>query len=388
MALVFADFHHGDLYRALQFLFEKRFGWPLYRPLGREYYDRGYFWHPREDEVIGVLTEQCPFDPAKHKDVFDAPNKNGVEFRNADPDGMLFRWLPLDRIHEIDLIVCTQERNEDQFYRLRRDFGLKCPIVRYTGNGGELVDINKFDIFLPALLEHYERFVATGQKPGILYSPEFDINNGLFCYTEIPKMEKQIVRTLLNFQYHHREPGSPYECWMRYCGYCDEIGALHLMHGLGTPPPGVEVDLDVIIDISFRKMGLDHLLDRSTWPDLRYNRGEPPNHRVIADLIKHSNAIHHSKHVPPEGYGFLLRYAAACGRPLFLPTWYQNLSASRFLEDRKTCIWITGLDPIDKENFKWALQPDNNARMGAEIRRRFDQHVNFDSEAEAIRKLL
>lgn len=384
---VLCDFHHTDLYRGLQLLFEKRFGWELYRPEGRDWYDRGYMYHPLQEEIFGILTKQCEFDPAKHSSVFDC-TRGGVYFRNSDPDGMLFRWLPLERAKEIDLIVCTVYRNEDQFWRLRRDFGLKCPIVRYTGNGGELVDIDKFDIFIPAHLPHFEEYVKTGRKPGILYHPEFEIDNGMYCWTPVPEQSPAIARTLLNFIYHHREPGTPYEQWCRYCGYCDEIGALHLMHGLGTPPPGIEVDLDVIIDISFKKLGLDHLLDRTKWPDLRFNRGEPANHKMISDLVKFSHMIVHPKPSPPEGYGFVIHQVAACGRPLVVPQWYKQLSASKFLEDRQTCIYITGDDPLDKANFKWAMQPDNNARMAAEIRRRFDENVNFEDEARKIRALL
>ncbi len=387
MRRIFADAHHTDLYRALQLLFERRFGWELYRPLGREYFDRGYFWHPREDEVIGLLTKQSEFDPAKHKDVFDA-SEGGVLWKDREQDGILFRWLPLDRIKEIDLIVCTTDRNEDGFYRLRRDFGLKCPILRYTGNNGEKLDLDKFDIFIPAHLPDYERYVASGKKPGILYHPEFEIDNGMYCWTPLPDHRQKIARTFLNFIYHHVGPGTPNEQWRRYCGYCDEIGALHLMHGLGTPPPGIEVPLDRIIDESFRAMGLDHLLDRSKWPDLRFNRGEPANHRTLSNLVKFSNIVVHPKPSPPEGYGFVVHQVAACGRPLVLPQWYRQLSASKFLQERETCIYITGHDPTDKENFKWAMRPENNAKMAPEIRRRFDENVSFADEASRIRALL
>lgn len=383
---VLIDHHHTDLYRAFQLLFERRFGWEVYRPLGREWADRGYFYHPIEEEMYGLLTEQSPFIPGKHKDIFDA-SEGGVLWKDRDQDGILFRWLPLDRIHEIDLIVCSIYRNEDQFYRLKRDFGLKCPIVRYTGNGGELVDPSKFDIFLAAHLPHYEQYIATGQKPGILFHPEFELDNGMYCWTPLPT-QQQIIRVFLNFIYHHREPGTPYEQWCRYCGYADEIGALHLMHGLGTPPPGIEVDLDVIIDRSFRKMGREDLLDRKTWPDLRFNRGEPPNHRTLSDLMKMSNMVIHPKPSPPEGFGFIIHQVAACGRPLVVPQWYKQLSASKFLQDGETCVYITGQDPTDKANFKEAMKPENNQRMAETIRKRFDENVNFAAEAEAIRKLL
>jgi hypothetical protein len=382
---VLVDLHHTDLYRSFQLLFEKRFGWEVYRPLGREWFDRGYFYHPRDDEVIGLLTEQCPFIPGKHKTVFDAPE--GVLFRNANPDGMLFRWMTLDEVHSLDYIVCSVYRNEQQFWKLKKDFGLKAPIIRYTGNGGEQVDPSKFDIFLPALLCHYEEYVKSGRKPGILYHPEFDLNR--YCPGPLP-VDQKIIRTFLNFIYHHRDSGawSPWEQWCRYCGYADEIKALHLIHGLGTPPPGVEVDLDVIIDISFEKMGLGHLKDRSKWPDLKFNRGEPPNHEVIANLMKHSNIVVHAKTSPPEGYGFVVHQIAASGRPMVIPQHYKQLSAVKFLQHRETCLFITGENEEDKANFKWAMEPENNQRMSETMHKRFLENVNFEDEAAKIRALL
>lgn len=381
------DFHHTQLFQSFQILFEKRYGWELYRPEGQEWAERDYFHHPIPEEQAGLLTKQSEFDPAKHKTVFDKSDGDGVLWKDKDQDCILFRWLPLERIREIDLIVCSVYRNEDQFYRLKRDFGLKCPILRYTGNGGEHVDLSKFDIFIPALLEHWRNHVSTGQKPGLLFHPEFNLNDGLFCYTPPPDGPR-ILRQMLNFTYHHREPGTPWDTWQRYCRYCDQIGAQHYLHGLGTPPPGIDVPLDVIIDRSFRAMGREDLLDRSKWPDLLCNQGEPPNLRMLSTLIKHSHAICHPKPSPPEGYGFVAHEVAACGRPLIIPGWYQQLSASLFLQHRETCVYISGHDPTDKENFRYMMNPDNNARMAETIRKRFDENVNFEAEANQLKALL
>jgi hypothetical protein len=79
---------------------------------------------------------------------------------------------------------------------------------------------------------------------------------------------------------------------------------------------------------------------------------------------------------------------AACGRPLIIPGWYQSLSASLFLQHRETCVYITGHDPTDKENFKCMVKPENNMRMAELIRKRFDENVNFAAEADQLKALL
>lgn len=384
--IALADFHHSQLFQSFQHLFEHDLGIELYRPLGAEWYHKGFYYHPIEEEALGILTKTSEFDPSKHKNVFDAPD--GVLWKNGEQYCVLYRWMPLERVREIDYLICTQERNEEPFYRLKKEMGLKCKVLRYCGNGGEPVDLSKCDILISALLEHYERYIRTGQKPGLLFHPWFDLNNSMFCYSEMPAQPPSILRQLLNFSFHHREPGGPYETWMRYCGYCQEIGARHHLHGLGTPPPGIEVPMDKIIDESFRAMGREDLLDRSKWPDLLTHDGEPPNLRMLATLIKESHAVLQPKRSPPEGFGYLVHEVAACGRPLIVPHWYKQLSAALFLQERETCLFITGHDPTDKENLHWLFSGDNAPRMGREIRRRFDHNVNFDDEARRIKELL
>src|SRR5258708_34548481 len=41
---IYTALHHLDLYYSLQLLFEKRLGYELYRPTGREWFTNGY-WH-------------------------------------------------------------------------------------------------------------------------------------------------------------------------------------------------------------------------------------------------------------------------------------------------------------------------------------------------------
>jgi glycosyltransferase involved in cell wall biosynthesis len=387
MPKALCDFHHTDLFRAFQILFEKRFGWELYRPSGREWYPR-FYWHPIEVEALVNLTVDAEFNPLVHKSVL--PDKKeqaeGVLYRrNGLNDGVRFRWLPLDRVKEMDLIICTIARNEARFFELRRHYDLHCPIIRYTGNIREPLNLDHFDIFLPAYYPDYEQYVKTGLKPGLLYHPEFD--EDLYCYTPVPVLEKPIIRSFLNFMYHHREPGSMYEKWMHYVRYGEEIGAVSYMHGVGVPPAGIDLDLDMPMDIALEKIGRLDLLDRSKWPDLRFNRGEAPNHPTIAELMKLSNFMIHPK-TDTEGYGFVIHEFASCGRPVVVPRHYETLSARCFLQDKESCIYITGDDTTDKANFHWAMKPENNARLSQTIHRRFKENVSFEDEAAKIEALL
>ena len=44
---VLADYHHHDLWESLELLFA-RFGWTLYRPIGMEWFEQGYWNHERK----------------------------------------------------------------------------------------------------------------------------------------------------------------------------------------------------------------------------------------------------------------------------------------------------------------------------------------------------
>jgi len=40
---VFAELHHQSLFTSLQFLFEKRLGYQLFRPIGEKWFREGYW---------------------------------------------------------------------------------------------------------------------------------------------------------------------------------------------------------------------------------------------------------------------------------------------------------------------------------------------------------
>jgi len=379
--IALADFHHSQLFQSLIYLVEKRLGGKLYRPGGREWYDRGFYHHPLEAEAIANLTsgssnEFC--EPAPNEHSWQKPSETSY----FDQDNLKFRWLPLERIYEVDYLICTTDRNEQRFLDMKRNLGLKAKTWRYVGNREESVSDN-FDLGLFATKRYYDQFKSS--KPCVLYRPEFDLE--LYRYSPLPT-DQQFLRTFLNFIHHHRERNSPLEIWNRWAGWANEVGCLTLMHGLGTPPPDVKVEMDVIIDTCFDKMGRPELKDRSKWPDLRFNQGEPSSHKQIAMLMGLSNIVQHVKR-GSEGYGFVLHCLAAMGRPPIVEQdAYRELSAYSFLDHKETCLFINGNDSEDQANLRWALEPENNQRLSETLHRRFLENVNFEAEAEQIRKLL
>lgn len=385
------DPHHSQLSQALVYLFEKRLGIKLYRPAGHDWYHNGYYWHPIEEEALGNLSRGADIetDLAAQAPSDYSWQKSDAGLSYFDQDNLKFRWLPLDRANEIQWLICTTDRNEARFSKLRRERCPKAKIIRYIGNRDEITSLDNWDVGLFATLKYYNAFKRL--KPCILYHPEFDTN--VYRYEPPPKSYEnpaysRILRNFLNFTYHHREPGSPWETWCRYWGYCNDLGYTALLHGLGTPPHGVDVEMDVIIDTCFERMGRPELKDRSKWPDLRWNQGEPSSQKQIAQLMRLSNMAVHIKR-GSEGYGFVIHGLAACGRPMIVEEdAYRELSAYDFMFHRKTCLFVTGNHETDKANLKWAMEPEVNHDMSWALHSEFSKRVQFDREAQDVRKLL
>lgn len=382
---VLVDFHHTDLFRSFIMLFEKRLGGKVFRPSGSDWYDKGYYWHPIPEEARGNLSKGLDFDSG------DVTTE-----QYYSQDNKYCRWLPLSEVQTLTHIVCSSDRNQHRFQKLKKDFGLTCPIIRYIGNVVEDVDDTTFDWILPATLSYHDLYVSSGRKPGFLYHPEFDLN--LYSYSKLPTKEDflakgfdgvtlPIVRTFLNFLYHD-SPGSDKGLWKRYVDYVANLGGTTHLHGLGTPPEGVDTTLNLIIDIWFNQNGRQDLLDRNNWPPLLANRGEPRNDIQIAELMKFSSMIWHVKRC--DGYGFIVHKAAAMGRPIICEQRnYAHLSARSFLQDGQTCLYITGHPATDTNNLKqYLFDPEQVNRMSKAIYQRFCDNVNFETEAEKVRALL
>ena len=397
MPLALFDFHHSQLAQAWIYLFEKHLGIPVHRPEGREWYDRGYYYHPIEAEALGNLCKGPDIETELSAQVPHefSWQKSDAGLSYFDQDNLKFRWLPFDRVNEVDYLICTTDRNEQRFANLKRNVCPNAKVIRYIGNRTEFTDPNNWDIGLMATQVYYDQFKDS--KPCVLFHPEFDLE--LYKYSDPMAAiwplqmgdtcgSRAVLRNFLNFTWHHRERGSPWETWNRYHGYCNEFGYIAICHGLGTPPPDVHVEMDVILDTCFDRMGRPELKDRSKWPDLRWNQGEPGSHKQIAELMRLSNMAVHIKR-GSEGYGFIIHCLAAMGRPPIIEqTAYEKLSAYKFLQHRETCLFVTGHDPTDKGNLRWAMEPENNLRMAQTLHRRFCENVNFESEAVAIKKLL
>src|SRR3990167_4326943 len=130
---VLCDFHHTDLFRSLRRLFEKRLGFRFYRPLGKDWWEHGYYYHPEPVYGRGCLTKA-----SFHRGHLRDYDSNGPSHYPHGPDWREWSWITLEEASEkIDLVISTHPSNELAFRRFCVERRPMAKSIRYIGNEGE-----------------------------------------------------------------------------------------------------------------------------------------------------------------------------------------------------------------------------------------------------------
>ena len=143
---ILSDLHHGDLFNSLHLLFEKRLRFHLYRPIGLDWFDAGYWRY-----------------------VFPA-RETAKQF--LDPNGYKqWRGLTLEEFKDDppELILSSTPPNFEAFEKLRREHAPKAKHIFQSGNQWTV----------PIDVEHYlNSTTCPPQKPcnEIRYHQEFELS--------------------------------------------------------------------------------------------------------------------------------------------------------------------------------------------------------------------
>ena len=215
--------------------------------------------------------------------------------------------------------------------------------------------------------------------------PQKALNGSLSRHRIDRSSDKQplrpVIRTFLNGIYHDAAHSDPSLFWSHKQKLSQK--ADFYIHGLGTPPPGVELKKGQVL----WKTIFGHYGDNYQMPDLSANDGEPADHEEISRLMRQTNIAWHAKGA--DGYGFLIHQLYASGRPVICrPADYKGKTAGLLLKDRKTCVMIEGNLEKDIRKIEFFLRPQENKKMCESARDIFKEHVNFDYEAKKIKKFI
>src|SRR4030065_150084 len=150
-----ADLHHDDLYRSLQYLFEGRLGWRLYRPIGMEWFTQGY-WnlaqpygnHP--STVAQYLsTDYVPDsdDPTPSlNSTTNERDEDGVRLiRNAYKQDLPHRAITLEQFKSLDfsIVIASVPYQVPAFRKLIADFKPQAKLILQMGNNWGNIDFQQ-----------------------------------------------------------------------------------------------------------------------------------------------------------------------------------------------------------------------------------------------------
>jgi len=328
---VLADLHHGDLYHSLRMLFEKRLGWNLYRPIGIDWYTKGFWQYNNNLPTV-----------KQYLDIRGEDKDQGDHFLCPEgPHGEVDKALTFSQFLEkdIDIVIASVREHEDTYHRLIQEHKPKAKLIRQCGNIHDVVD--------PQIIKNIMASCCLSNIPpnvnAISYHQEFDLK----VFKPSFETPDNKIKNFMNCVPDSRD----FYLWPRY-----------------------KAELENFDFKMFGILGDDGIIG---------------NVQEIADKMRDSTFIWHVK-FGGDGFGHVIHNAFAVGTPIITrASYYKNCLAEPLLVDGETCI------DLDKGSFEENISkikalacPVNNAMMRKNTYNKFKQCVDFDKEFKIITKFL
>ena len=344
---VFTDFHHASLLYSLILLFEKRLGGKVYRPIGMEWADNG-FWNIYDHPAtrLQFLTLNQGYKPIDGTEPLNNIKKieDGVYYCQDIDSGYYNKAITLDTFYNlpIDIVIASVPQHILPFKKLCESHPNKPKLIFQIGNSWTVEAGLAPNIMASAKINGIPENINF-----VSYHQEFDLN--LFSYTE-PKENKNIYSFVncFNIASHFSED------WKLFTRVEREMPTWNFKSFGGQCRDGA-------------KHGSEEL----------------------SQGIKDSRFIWNNKN-GGDGYGHVIFNASACGRPLITKKSYYNGKFGEVLmQDGYNSVCIDNLtigeiiNKIDYYN-----EPERYSKLSKNLYETFKENANFDKEEVKIRDFL
>lgn len=342
---IFSDFHHQGLFYSMQILFEKRLGHDLFRPIGMEWFEEGYWKINDElDTAKQYLSlESVPSDGTQPLNALPYESKgyekNERYYQLRDEHHYaLNKAITYDAFKEmpIDIVIASIPQHVEPFKRLAIQKGAK--FILQMGNVFSEIDLWK----IPNLMTNTIPQNIPSNCNWISYHQEFPLN--IFLPTH--KKPQKLISSFINVYPKNK-------------GYEDYATLKSMMPDYNFRSYGGQCDDGCIT-------GIDQL----------------------AAKMQESAYIFHSKY-GGDGYGHILYNAMACGKPVITRiSDYKDKLGEELLKDGETCF---DLDRNSFEDIKVMIEdrpPFMYEYMSQKAYARFTELVDFGKEAQMIKEFL
>jgi hypothetical protein len=349
MMRVLTDFHHSSLLTATNLLFGERLHMMVYRPIGLEWFDEG-FWaiNDQRDTANQFLSLDQSLKPGdntpplnltitRERDaVLGETPENGVYYV-ADPGGRTaHRACTLDwfKNNRFDYVIASIPAHVPLFERLIAQYQPHAKLIIQVGNNWDLSPYEGKNV-LASTAQH----MAAGVN-AMFYHQEFDTHIFMQRICEPTKKIYSFVNIL-------QRSG---QGWNDF------------------------VELEKLLgDYEFRSYGG------------QCRDGNKNGPLELANAMHEAQFILHSK-PGGDGFGHIIFNAYACGRPVIArPSQYAGMLAEQLLVPGT----FINLDELGRGGVKNQVRritadPDGLFHMGKRAAERFNAVVNYEKEAEEI----
>jgi hypothetical protein len=338
---VLVDFHHHDLWESLELLCA-RLGWTLYRPMGMEWFDEGYWNFERQWHGDAIARQYLTPWPTDHDGLRD----------DLSHPGRQQRLLTLAEARDLrpDIVIASVAHNHEGFARFASEvgatFGLQLGNVRFAPV--EMAE-DRWDLAAFGLVSAL--MPGPIPKPHVVYHQEFSLAD--FRHEPPAEHERTVVSSFVNCF-----PENPQ-------GYATFREVAHLAN-----------------EIDWRIFGSYGQLPRDEYAAEDLGRCAD-----VGDRMRASDIAWHTKQWS-DGYGFVIHTWFAVGRPVIgFQSYYQKQLAGPLWQEGVTSFDITGRSADDIRRLVRSLDFDKRTAMSEAAAARFREVVNFDEEEQAIRAM-
>lgn len=354
MVRVFCDFHHSSLLRSMYLTFEERLGMMVYRPIGMEWFDHGYwaingqrdtaeqFLHP--GSIVNDGTPALNEITRERNELLGETPANGF-YSIEDPGGGSYnRGITLEAFKNtrFDYLIATLPQHIDVFRNLIREYQPWAKLIVQAGNNWSMELFSGCNVLASMKQERVPADVNA-----LFYHQEFDTE--IFHPEQVSTTGNKIY-SFVNILENHPL------AWSDFTGLESALA-----------PHGFEM----------RAYGGQCRDGNMTGPF------------ELADRMRQASMIFHVKE-GGDGFGHIIYNAYACGRPIVTRRrFYKGKLAEELLQpgtfiDLDECglgaaaLVLTTLH--NTEEGRAGLQ-----EMGDRAASAFNSMVDYQKEAENIR---
>lgn len=340
---ILVDFHHSSLLRSFVLLFENRLGHKVYRPIGMEWYEEGYW------DIFPSIETAKQFLLPNHSEILDNTSplndvykKCSDELLISDPGGDSYHraiFLSSFKDMEFDIVIASIPQHINIFKNLIKNFQPKAKFIFQVGNNWSIDNNENYNVMFST-----KPFLLPSNINGIFYHQEFDLN--FFKPSIFNKFNR--ISSYINVLQTN-------------LGWNDFLSLENLLH-------------DVLNFQSFGGQCRDGTLSGP---------------RELSNSMNSNDFIFHVKY-GGDGYGHILYNSYACGKPVIIRSSYYKNCLGEELFNYNNCIDLDSMSLVDACKTIIDIYNDDEKLkiMGENAHLSFINNVSFDHDADRIKKWL